>query len=401
MIIRQLIAQWSATFYVGLASFAVSVFIARTVGPENFGEYTVAVAAGGILAVFIDGGMRSLLMREHARNSQNLKYLSGRLPRIAFIHALSVTAVAGLFAYVLLSDKLALALATIACFFSVTLVQFISSILRGEGRLLADAGWQIGQRTLSAIFIISIILLGFDSSWHILVAWTAGSIICVLVFPYGLNGRPSIEYQMSLYRITLPLLWISLATAIYFRSDMIMLQWLGVPEAKIGQYAAAFRLIEAVILLANPLAIILFRRMRKRHDDLKTLGQDIPRAALLGVFIGVVCAVTIYFLADPVVSMTYGSKYPDSSNVLTVLSLALVFVLPNAVFTQAALALELDRPYAWAASVAAIVNIGLNFIFIEHYGLLAAAWSTIAAEVILMVVLIFALSVKIKQRGLY
>ena len=401
MIIKQLFSQWLATLYVGFASFAVSVFIARTVGPATFGEYSLAVATGGILAVFIDGGMRSLLTREHVRNSQHLKHLSGQLPWIAFIHALSVTTVASLLAYALLRDHLALALATIACFFGVTLVQFISAILRGEGRLLADAGWQMGQRTFSAVCIVSIILLGFDSAWHILVAWTGGSIICVLIFPYGLNGKPLFKFQMSLYRTTLPLLWISFATAIYFRSDMIMLQWLGVSQDEIGQYAAAFRLIEAVILLANPLAILLFRRMRKTHDNLEMLGRDIPRAALLGAFIGLVCVLVFYYLAGPIVSMTYGSKYPDASTVLIVLSVALVFVLPNAVFTNAALALELDRPYAWAASAAAIVNIVLNFIFIERYGLFAAAWSTIAAEAILMVVLIFALSVKLKQRGLY
>lgn len=400
-LIRKLLVQWGATVYVGLVSFVVSAFIARTTGPSTFGEYSVALAAGAILGVFIDGGMRSLLMREHARCSLHLKHLSVSLLWIARKHALSFAFLASILAYALLSERLAISFATIACILGVTLIQFITAIFRGEGKLLEDAGWQIGQRTLSAICIVSFILIGFDSAWHILAVWAGASICSFLIFTYGMYVKPFFKYQSLIYRTALPLLWIELATAIYFRSDMIMLKLMGVTDDNIGQYAAAYRLVEAVMLLTNPVAILFFRHIRKSHDNFNIIARDIIRAALLGVIIGVLFMLIIYQISEFLVFMTYGSTYLGASTVLAVLSMVLVFVIPNAILTQAALALELDRSYAWAATASAIGNITLNYFFIGQYGLIAAVWSTIASEIILMLVLFCVLKNKLKERGLY
>lgn len=397
MILRSLVAQWAATAYVGLVSFALSVLIARQTGPATFGEYSVVLAAGAILAIFIDGGMRNLLLRERTRASAHLAHLSGRLPAIALGHAMTVALVASLLGVMLLIERTALVLATVWCFFGVVLAQYVSAMLRGEGRFSLDAGWQMGHRTFSAVCIVAVIVLGFHSSWHILAAWAFGAITANLIFPLGLKCRASFVFRPGLYKVVVPLLWIDLATAVYFRSDMMMLQWRGVPRERIGQYAAAYRLIEAVILLAGPVAILLFRHMRQMNEDRCALAQHIPRTTALAAMLGVAGAAIIVALAEPIVFLTYGSKYPEAAGLLTILAWSLAFVLPNAVLTQAALALDLERSYALAASIAAVCNVALNFIFITHYGPLAAAWMTIVTEAVLLAILVFALARNLRR----
>jgi O-antigen/teichoic acid export membrane protein len=397
MILRSLAAQWVATVFVGIVSFAVSIFIARQTGPSNFGEYSVALSVGAVLAIFIDGGMRNLLMRERTRASSHLAHLSDLLPSIAFGRALIVALASSLIAITFFTDKMALALATVWCFFGIVLAQYVSAMLRGEGRLALDAGWQMGHRTLSAVFIVLAIILGFHSPWHILSAWALGAITANLLFPFGLKCRPSFTFRPGLYKVVLPLLWIDLATAIYFRSDMMMLHWLGVPLEQIGQYAAGYRLIEAVILLATPVGILLFRHIRILNEDRRALGQHIPRATALAAILGVAGAAIITVLAEPVVTLIYGSKYPEAAGLLAILAWSLAFVLPNAVLTQAALALDLERPYVWAASIAAVCNVALNFVFIVRYGPQAAAWVTIVTEVVLFAILAFALHRNLKH----
>lgn len=397
MILRSLAAQWAATIYAGLVSFALSVFIARQTGPATFGEYSVVLAAGTILAIFIDGGMRNLLLRERTRASTHLAHLSERLPAIALGHATTVALVASLLGVALFTERMALALATVWCFFGVVLAQYVSAMLRGEGRFSLDAGWQMGHRTISAVCIVVVIVLGFHSSWHILAAWALGAITANLIFPLGLKCRASFVFRPGLYKVVLPLLWIDLATAVYFRSDMMMLQWLGMPQERIGQYAAAYRLIEAVMLLAGPVAILLFRHMRQMNEDRCALAQHIPRAAALAAMLGVAGAAVIGALAEPIVSLTYGSKYPEAAGLLAILAWSLAFVLPNAVLTQAALALDLERSYALAASIAAVCNVVLNFIFITRYGPQAAAGMTIVTEAVLLGILAYAITRNFKR----
>ncbi len=397
MILKSLAAQWIATFYVGAVSLALSIFVARQTGPAIFGEYSVALAVGAVLAIFIDGGMRNLLMREHTRASSQLEYLSGRLPSIALSHALIVAISFSLLAITLFGDHVPVALATIWCFFGVVLTQYASSILRGEGRLVLDAGWQMWSRSFSAACIVLVIVLGFHSPWHILVAWSFGAVMANLIFSRGIRFRPDFAIRPKLYKVALPLLWIDLATAIYFRSDMMILQWLGVSQERIGQYAAAYRLIEAMIFLANPVAILLFRHMRKTNEDKKELARHIPRSTALAALLGLVGAVIIAALAEPIITLTYGSTYPETAGLLAILSWSLAFVLPNAILTQAALALDLERSYALAASIAAVCNVTLNFIFIAHSGPQAAAWITVVTEAVLLVGLAVALTRNLKS----
>lgn len=397
MILRSLAAQWGATIYVGVVSFALSVFIARQTGPANFGEYSVALSVGAVLAIFIDGGMRSLLMRERTHASSHLAHLSDLLPSIAFGHALIVALASSLIAITFFTDKIALALATVWCFFGIVVAQYISAMLRGEGRLVLDAGWQMGQRSFSAACIVLAIVLGFHSPWHILAAWALGALTANLLFPFGLKCRPSFSFRPKLYKVVLPLLWIDLATAVYFRSDMMMLQWLGVPQEQIGQYAAGYRLIEAAILLANPVGILLFRHIRILNEDRRALGQHIPRATALAAILGVAGAAFIAGFAEPIIALTYGSNYTETAGLLAILAWSLALVLPNAILTQAALALNLERPYVFAATIAAVSNVALNFVFIVRYGPQAAAWVTIVTEAVLFAILAFALHRNLKH----
>ena len=76
---------------------------------------------------------------------------------------------------------------------------------------------------------------------------------------------------------------------------------------------------------------------------------------------------------------------------------ALIFILPNGVLTQAAIAQNIEHLYAVAAGAAALVNIGLNFVLIPRFGGLGAAWATIVTEAALMVVLVFGLAKKLKR----
>jgi O-antigen/teichoic acid export membrane protein len=69
----------------------------------------------------------------------------------------------------------------------------------------------------------------------------------------------------------------------------------------------------------------------------------------------------------------------------------LVFVLANTVLTQAALALERERAYLWAACLAAITNVAMNCALLPRLGISAAAYTTVVTEAVLFIYLATAL----------
>jgi O-antigen/teichoic acid export membrane protein len=95
----------------------------------------------------------------------------------------------------------------------------------------------------------------------------------------------------------------------------------------------------------------------------------------------------MYAAADLLLGWSYGPRYPDSAGLLRVICWGLVFVLPNMVLTQAALALERDRAYLWAAALAALTNVAMNCALVPQLGTVAAAYTTVATEAVLFICL--------------
>jgi O-antigen/teichoic acid export membrane protein len=106
----------------------------------------------------------------------------------------------------------------------------------------------------------------------------------------------------------------------------------------------------------------------------------------------------IQWISNPLVQLTYGAQYAQAATLLPVLGWMIVLLIPNTVLTQTALALNLERSYALTATLAAIGNIGLNLVFIPKYGTLAAAYISIATELIILIGLSISIFQKVKER---
>ncbi|QWD44498.1 hypothetical protein G6661_01715 [Polynucleobacter paneuropaeus] len=381
--------QLVSSIGVGAISFALSLFIARQVGVSHFGQYSTAIAIGSILAIGLDGGIRNLLTRERTRASSHLRELHEKLPHIAMGHCLTGAVLASIICFISFPDQLYLGLGIIWCFWGATITQYASAMLRGDGHLKADSIWQLKQRALTALFIATSVLLGLSEAWQLLFAWSVGALCANFILKEGFRFKPLFKSPLSinrkLYYTLLPLIWIDLATTIYFRSDLIMLKSLNISDSDIGQYAAAYRLIEATILIATPISIIVFRKVRLLSEEYSLQTNYIIKSLMISVLFGLLGLALINWIADPLVQLTYGAQYTQAAGLLSVLSWMILLLIPNTVLTQTALALNLERHYALTATLAAIVNISLNSLFIPKYGVVAAAYSSITTELILLI----------------
>ncbi len=383
MIVRFLGAQWLAVGFVAAVSLGISVVIARTLGPELFGIYSIALSGGAIVAILLDGGFGRLLQREHAQPTPTLLGFMPILPQAAYGHAVMSILIISLLAAIALPQHALITVAAIWFYGAAVLNQFSLAILRGEGRMVRDASWQIGNRTFTAVCVGLVIFAGASQPWQILFAQFAGAAAFGFVVTRFLRVRPLWRIPPAVYGAVLPFVWLDLATVLYFRADMLLLEWFDVAKLEVGKYGVAYRLIEAIILFASPVGLILFRRFRLGSDSPRRMLRDMMLPLVGALIIGMVLVVAILFCSKPLIALVYGADYAGADHLLVILSCALIFILPNGVLNQAALALGLERWFAISATLAAVINIGGNLIFIPMYGLLAAAWMTVATEAVL------------------
>lgn len=388
MIHRFLGAQWLAVGFVGLVSFGLSIWVARSLGPELFGVYAIAISAGALLAMVIDGGFSKLLQRERARVTPSLVRVLPALPGLAYGHAISALMGMSVLA-VLFFPKHALTTLAALWFFGATVLnQFGLAILRGDGRLVRDAGWQVGNRTFTALCVALVLFLGASQPWQVLAAQFTGAAAFGFLVARYLRIRPLFNLSPAVYQAVLPFLLLDFVSVLYFRADMLIFQFLGLPKLEVGQYGVANRLIEAVLLLASPVSLILFRRYRQESAQASQMVKGMWPAFVVAACLGSGAALFFWVFGHDLIALAYRSAYQGASQFLMVLGCGLIFMLPNGVLGQATLALGLERWFALSATIAAAANIGGNLWLVPIDGALAAAWVTVLTEALLGVCLV-------------
>lgn len=377
-------AQWLSILFTAAVSLALSVWLARSMGPAGFGRYAYLLSVAALLALIQDAGLKTLVLRERVATSAVLSTFNATLPGLARGHLLVTTAllIGGIIALSPFAGDPALAWAVL-CFAAVTLSQLVSAQLKATGQWQRDACWQAGARVLSALLVVGAVLsLGADPR-VVFGAWALGLLSAYALLRRDLHDRPQWRASVPVYRAAAGFLWIDLATCLYRRSDVMILHR-AVAAADVGQYAAAYRVFDGGLLLVAPLALLFFRRLRLIRGDAAATRRLHGRALLGATAAGVGLAIGGALLGHWVIGVLYGAAYQAmAGSLLCWLFAAFVFVLPNSVLTQSAIALERERWYVIGASLAAVTNLALNLAFTPQYGVRAAAAAVIATEAVL------------------
>lgn len=390
--VRALAAQWTATLFSGVVSFVLTALIARQMGPGDFGTYASALAVGALFIILTDGGMRTLIMREYARGSTDLRPFAPFLSNFAFTHALVIALVGVLFSTIIIDSSLmSLVLATTFWAFSATLIQTLSARLKGEGRLVAEAGFQAGSRGVTALGIGFFLLFGINQPWQIIAVWSCVSFAYIALCGRNM-WRPRFRGLVTLYRACFPFFVAELAITLYIRMDVLFLNYFGIPKSQIGEYAAAFRICEAVIMFSAPIGVLVFRDVRRITGPIEKFRKRFLKFVTASVLVSLVAASLTALFADDIVSALYGDEFGGSVQWMVIFSLMLFFVLPNMVLNQVALATGKEGLTMRTVLFAAMVNGALNFFLIPSYGVTTSAWAKVAAEALVFVLMFSNLS---------
>ncbi len=388
--LKALTGQWFAVGYVAVASMLVSFVTGRVLGAGGFADFSYVTSIVSIYLMVMEGGFRALVFREEARESGDGP-AAGEMAGMAVGHVLVAFACGCVLVLLVpLMHKAAVA-AGLAFMALSALSDIASSRIKGRGVFLRDALWQVGARTFSAAGMLAGLFLGGGRLVWIFVGGAAG-LLPPMVYPFlaGILPRPSFAFSVILYRRVLLFLAIDAATQVYLRSDIVVLKYLSGDAAQVGYYAAAARLLAGGILLLSPVGAVFFRRLRVIEDRAAFFRLLWPYVGVMTAA-GVAAAVLLFLLAGPVVSLTFGAEYAPAAGMLAGLGGAFLFMFPNTILTQAAIAINREGGYAMAVVLGALFNVAGNFLLIPAHGPYGAVMTTVATEFLLFGGMLFML----------
>ena len=368
---------------------AVSIVVARALGPSSFGVYAFALSAVALVAPLLDVG-QTILVRDLVTLPERRAELLASAFRVAICIALLLQVAALAFALAL-PEKLAAAQApvVIASLALIMRPMFVldywfqsrldarrAAIARlsglGVGSVLRVAAALSGGPDVVTYLAATVVIETAVTGLLMLSAYRrgGGSVL-------GLARDPAPVW--SYFRRVFPLLIAGLSIALYMRLDQVMLGLLS-DTSEVGNYAVAVRLSEFAYFLPLVVNTSILPGLSALYDRDSAAFYRVYDHVVGGFFAAGLAVMIVIMAAAPVlVSVLFGDEYEGAVSVLRVHILSLPFVFFgvaqtawNAVHEQQSLAM-------WRTLGGAGINICLNVLLIPEFGAIGAAYATVIA----------------------
>lgn len=361
----------------------------------GFGQYTIVFAYVSIIGTAADLGLFTLLVRELVgKSKEEAGQLIGNALWFRCILLVVALAVAALLVQLLpySPDIRQGIMIGVVIAFSMLFSQVFASIF--QANLLSNRiviSETLGKLAI-ALLTIFVLMKGYGLT-AVILANLAGNLITLFVSYLlarpltTIKFRPDLTLWRRLLPEFLPIALISILGLAHFKIDTLLLSFLK-PEADVGIYGLAFKILETILIVPSILAANLLPVMAGlAATNLGQLSQIVRRASLLMLVCAIPLTVFVLAFAETVIVFLSHGEFLPAVLPLRILSLSMVFVFISTLFAQAMIAAKMQRLIVPGYILSLVVNIGLNLFLIPRYSYNGAAIATLITEGILLLMI--------------
>jgi O-antigen/teichoic acid export membrane protein len=187
-----------------------------------------------------------------------------------------------------------------------------------------------------------------------------------------------------LARVGLPLATAGVLVLAYARIDQILvLEFNGAREA--GLYAAVYRILEQAHFLPLTISMTLLPLVSAAYPAEPARVKQLLQTTLEYLAVVAFPALGVALAASgPAIELLYGSEFAAAAPALPILMGSFVVICFGYLSGNMVIVLGLQRRYVVYAVFGLIFNVGLNLFLLPRYGFLAAAWTTLATELLVV-----------------
>ncbi len=373
----------------------VGVWVARYLGPSGYGALSYAVAFVTLFGALATLGLDQIVVRELVKQPEKEGELIGTSFYLKLMGGVAVLFLSTGIALLIHRNDLR----------TVLMIFFVSLGIVAQAVMAIDFFFQakiLSKYTVIAqniaFFIISgikILLIVTKQSveWFAIMSFFEMIVVAIfLIIFYNKHGA-HINYwkfdgnvALSLLKDSWPLILSSIAIMIYMRTDQIMIRnMLG--EREVGLYSAAVSLSEVWYMIPGIIVNSTFPAI----VEAKKISKDLYYTRLEQLFsvmawIAILIAIFMTIAGKFIILFLLGQDYIEASRVLSIYTWAGIFVFLGVARSQWIVAENLQTYGFFFTSMAAILNIVMNIVFIKYLRLLGAACATLISNMFSVIV---------------
>jgi O-antigen/teichoic acid export membrane protein len=376
-------------------AFLAAVYVARRLGAAMFGVIAFANAVILYFTHLATCGVDLVGVRDVAEDRERALELAPQLltVRLAVSAALIALVAAASLAFLPRPESTVLALYALTLFGHGPNPRFV---LLG---LSKPAPVAVARTLGEAVYLALVLALvaAADDIAAVPVAQAAGDVAAVLTMALWLKRlgvalpvRVAWSEVKPVLARSLPLVAHVMLGLLIYNSDLIVLRIFR-DSATVGWYAAAYQPISFLINMSWAYGFSLLPSLTQARAETGERRELFHTSVAHTFAVGLPIAVGTALVAPQIVGAVFGAKFEPSAAPLAVLIASLPFFLYKDVALVALVVAGRERAILRMTAIAVAFNLALNFLVIPRFGMAGAAATTLATEVLRMVLAILAL----------
>jgi O-antigen/teichoic acid export membrane protein len=355
----------------------VGIWVARYLGPEQFGLLSYAFAFVFVFSSFAMLGLEWVVVRTLVREPARRTEILGTAFLLKLIAGAATLALSfGAVVFLRPGDRLTWALVGVIALGNVfnasgVISFWFQSEVQAKFTTYAKSAASLSGAALKVALISSQApLVAF--AWVALAESLVGSL--GLVAAYRWRGQRLREWRVTgtmakqLLRDSWPLLLADVVVLAYLRIDQVMLGQMGDP-AEMGIYSVAVILAEVWYFIPMAVATSVFPGVvAARESGEQTFYEQLQKYYKLMAFLAYAVAVPVTLVGNQAVALLFGPSYAAAGPMLIGLVWAGLFVNLSIARSSFLVAQNWNRLHALADLLGLLVNVGLNLVLIPEYG---------------------------------
>lgn len=368
-----------------LEAFFVGIWLARYLGPENFGILSYSQSFVFLFTAFAALGLDQIVVKYLVKENDKRDEILGTtfiLRIIGFIIMfLFLIFVLHLTNNREITNSIILIIGTSILFQSLNGIDFYF-----QSKVLSKYVVYTNIVVIITIGLIKITLIMIKSNLInfaivYLIETFLTAIGLLLCYKYNKLSIRKWKYNniiaKELLRKSWPLIIGSLAAALYMKIDQIMIKEI-LNEKAVGLYSVSVKLSSIWLFVTVAITQTVFPSLvETRKKSHKLFLQRLQLLYNLLMKIAIIVSILTTFYADFIVLTLFGEEYAESSKILVFYIWSIVFVFLSNGSWSYYLNENLEKFSSVRLIIGAIINIILNIYLIEIYGLLGAAYATL------------------------
>lgn len=381
------------TRVLGLIFF---VYMSYVLKEKGMGQYNFISSFVVFWFIISDFGAGGFLYREWSRGDIDQKFVEKDFNLVFTMRLIVATIIFIPFLIVnLLFNReiiFSLVFYYIAVFLSLT-INLADSYLNSTNNFKLSSIRSFIEK-VSVVLVGFIFLLLFHNVESVFIAVILSQFISIYYyffkrFPFALRIVFDLKRIKELIIMGLPFVFLTIFLSLYSRIDIVMLKFMKGFES-VGWYGTAYKFYDVAsifpAILFLPSVFPILSRIN-RFEDNKTLNGFLNRLLRILFCFGLLMSIFLIFTAPFFINAFFPESFSPSVLAIRILILTLIISSFSLLFYNLLIIQNKEKISLKIIIISCIINVILNIILIPKYSLYGAAWATVIAELVNLLLL--------------